>query len=207
MNAGSYQNVISKILRDVDYIGKDGAIHTISAKELGFSYRSSAFRRGEVDGVIVSASFHLEHADQDKLLQRVAEVTQHRNTFQEKKNTNLGTLSCTPTFYREIILANPFFGFTCGVLILAQRGFFRLREKLIGVPFPAKRTLEIKLIKWWFKYPLARQVHSDYSLNCFISTYAKPSDFEVYTEWLFEISKGRIKLENEYVKGTSTHIY
>lgn len=199
MNAGSYQNVVSKVFVEADYVDLEGQLRTITAAEMDFAYRTTAFRQGKVKGIIVSATFQLERDSSEQLLKRVADVTEHRNTFQEKNNTNLGTLSCTPTFYREIILANPGFGLTCGLLILLQRALFRLREKFTGTPFPAKRTLEIKLIKWWFKYPLPRRVHSEFSLNCFISTHAQPGDFEIYTEWLKQVAKGRIELENEYI--------
>ena len=200
MNAGSYQNVISQTFVEVKYVSRSGELKIASAHDMGFAYRTSAFKRRELEGVIVSAKFQLKAADATMLSKRIEDVTFHRINFQEKKYINLGTLSCTPTFYREIFQANPLFGLVFGPVLAMQRVFFKLREKLFKVPFPPKRTMEIRLIKYWFRYPLLRRVHSDYSLNCFITNFAEPGDFEIYTEWLLRISKGRIELENEYIK-------
>ena len=91
-NAGCFKCSITALLQSLDCLLPDGTVKTYSRGELRFSQRSSAFKRGELEGVILSVRLHLEKAADVEDEKRKAErSTQWRKRNQEGPAKNLGS--------------------------------------------------------------------------------------------------------------------
>ena len=91
-NAGCFKCSITALLQSLDCLLPDGTVKTYSREELRLSQRSSAFKRGELDGVILSVRLHLEKAaDVEDEKRKAARSTQWRKRNQEGPAKNLGS--------------------------------------------------------------------------------------------------------------------
>lgn len=91
-NAGCFKCSITALLQSLECLLPDGTVKTYSREELRFSQRSSAFKRGELKGVILSVRLHLEKAADVEEEKRKAERSiQWRKRYQEGPAKNLGS--------------------------------------------------------------------------------------------------------------------
>jgi UDP-N-acetylmuramate dehydrogenase len=195
MNAGSYGCEISQCFIDAEYLDDDLVLRTIDKSAMKFSRRMSAFRAGEVSGTILRARFKVRKSSPESLLARITWVSRHRKENQESEAPNLGTLCTTKNFYRSILLENRRFAVVCGPFLMLIRMIGRIERWKWRM-----RRIENKVIKIWFRYPFDYQMHSDFSLNCYINKSGKPNDFIAYCNWLKSILKERFELENELIE-------
>lgn len=95
-NAGAFGREIADVVSDVTfYSPADDRIYTASAREIDFSYRNSAFKRGL--GYIISARLNLTHSDKDSIAARMNNVKEARQRTQP-----IGELSLGSTFKRPL---------------------------------------------------------------------------------------------------------
>jgi len=66
------------------------------ADRLGYAYRSSVLKRGEVRGVVLSAELNLEHSTEAKVRGRMAEFAQQRKTTQPP-GASMGSMFKNPS--------------------------------------------------------------------------------------------------------------
>ncbi len=91
-NAGCFKCSITALLQSLNCLLPDGTVKTYSREELRFSQRSSAFKRGELKGIILSVRLHLENAaDVEEEKRKAARSTQWRKRNQEGPAKNLGS--------------------------------------------------------------------------------------------------------------------
>lgn len=91
-NAGCFKCSITALLQSLDCLLPDGTVKTYSPQELRFSQRSSAFKRGELEGVILSVRLHLEKAaDVEEEKRKAERSAQWRKRNQEGPAKNLGS--------------------------------------------------------------------------------------------------------------------
>ncbi|SHK29150.1 FAD-binding protein [Xylanibacter ruminicola] len=91
-NAGCFKCSITALLQSLDCLLPDGTIKTYNCKDLLLSQRSSAFKRGELEGVILRVRLHLEKAaDMEEEKCKAARSTQWRKLNQEGPAKNLGS--------------------------------------------------------------------------------------------------------------------
>lgn len=91
-NAGCFKCSITALLQSLNCLLPDGTVKTYSREELRFSQRSSAFKRGELKGIILSVRLHLEKADDvEEEKRKAARSTQWRKRNQEGPAKNLGS--------------------------------------------------------------------------------------------------------------------
>jgi len=91
-NAGCFDCSITALLQSLDCLLPDGTVKTYSREKLRLSHRSSAFKRGELEGVILSVRLHLEKAaDVEEEKRKAARSTQWRKRNQEGPAKNLGS--------------------------------------------------------------------------------------------------------------------
>jgi UDP-N-acetylmuramate dehydrogenase len=80
-NAGAYGGYISDVARRVTVLATDGTAHELSAKEMGFAYRTSRFKgqmaKGEQE-VILAAEFMLRLEPVQVLAEKMADYTRRR---------------------------------------------------------------------------------------------------------------------------------
>lgn len=92
-NAGCFDCSISSMLINIDVLTLDGQIKTYSKEELGFRHRSSAFKRKEIKGLILTVRLKAEVAEDIEAEKKKAEEsTNYRKTKQEKPNWCLGSV-------------------------------------------------------------------------------------------------------------------
>lgn len=91
-NAGCFKCSITALLQSLDCLLPNGTIKKYSREELRLSQRSSVFKRGELEGVILSVRLHLEKAiDVEEEKRKAARSTQWRKRNQEGPAKNLGS--------------------------------------------------------------------------------------------------------------------
>lgn len=92
-NAGCFNCSISSMLLSADVMLPDGTIQTIQKEEFQYSHRSSAFKRGEKKGIILSVKLKVEKAENIEEEYRKSEETKlYRKNKQEGPNRNLGSV-------------------------------------------------------------------------------------------------------------------
>ena len=92
-NAGCFDCSIVSMLTCVDVLLPDGIVHTFGKEELGYTHRSSAFKRKEIQGIILSVKLKVEKAKDLAAEKRKSEKTVvYRKTKQEKPNWCLGSV-------------------------------------------------------------------------------------------------------------------
>ena len=102
-NAGCFGCSISSMLVSADVLLPDGCCRTFTKEELGFSKRSSVFKRKEVIGVILSVKLKLEKADDiEKEKKKSAETVEYRRIRQEKPSWCLGSVYSSLRMRRNI---------------------------------------------------------------------------------------------------------
>lgn len=91
-NAGCFKCSITALLQSLDCLLPDGTVKTYSRDELRLNQRSSAFKRGELEGVILSVRLRLEKAaDVEEEKRKAERSTQWRKRNQEGPAKNLGS--------------------------------------------------------------------------------------------------------------------
>jgi len=124
MNAGAYGGEISQCIESVDYIDKDGIIHTITKDECDFSYRHSVFMKN--DWLIVSAVFALDKGDSSELLVFMDDIMQRRRDKQPLDKPSAGSSFKRPAGYFAAALIDE-----CGLKGLTVGGA-QVSEKHAG---------------------------------------------------------------------------
>lgn len=115
-NAGCFGCIISNLLIEAEVLCPDGQIRTYTKAMFGYSERSSAFKRREVEGVIIRVTLDCSrHAESEQLIKQAESNTQYRKTRQEGPKQNLGStypLYVMDAFYRQL----PFYTRLCLLL-------------------------------------------------------------------------------------------
>lgn len=92
-NAGCFDCSIVSMLHSVEVLLPDGTIRTFTKEELNFLFRSSAFKRREIVGVILSVKLKVEKAnDIQEEINKSEKAVNQRRTKQEQSNRTLGSV-------------------------------------------------------------------------------------------------------------------
>lgn len=92
-NAGCFKCSISSLLVSADILLPDGTTQTFLKEDFQYKHRSSAFKRGEKKGIILSVKLKVEKADNIEEEYRKSEETKiYRKNKQEGPNRNLGSV-------------------------------------------------------------------------------------------------------------------
>lgn len=96
-NAGCWGRELREVLVEVEgYVPGQGA-RTWKVAELGFGYRTSAFRDGALQGaLVVAATIQLERGDGEEAKHAMARLTRERNESQPIKTKNCGSVFKNP---------------------------------------------------------------------------------------------------------------
>lgn len=92
-NAGVSRHSIVRQLKDVTILLANGTISTFSPEELGFKFRSSALKRGEMQGVILSCRLKRTPGNKKEIEDEAMMVHEWRKENQPGAARNLGTTS------------------------------------------------------------------------------------------------------------------
>ena len=92
-NAGCFKCSISSMLVSADVLNPDGTIETITKEDFQYTHRSSAFKRGERQGVVLSVKLKVaKAADIEEEYRKSEETKAYRKTRQEGPKKNLGSV-------------------------------------------------------------------------------------------------------------------
>jgi len=93
MNAGAYGGEMKDIVEQAEMVHRNGERHTVSAAELGFTYRHSA---APEDAIFVSATLRGRSGDQGAIGARIVEIDQAREASQPRSRTGGSTFVNPP---------------------------------------------------------------------------------------------------------------
>lgn len=88
MNAGAYGGELKDVIADVTALYPDG-VRTLTADEMGFSYRHSAFSSGE--GIVLGAKLKLEPGDPNAIKAKMDELMARRKASQPLEFPSAGS--------------------------------------------------------------------------------------------------------------------
>lgn len=88
MNAGAYGGELKDVIADVTALYPDG-VRTLTADEIGFSYRHSAFSSGE--GIVLGAKLKLEPGDPNAIKAKMDELMARRKASQPLEFPSAGS--------------------------------------------------------------------------------------------------------------------
>lgn len=95
MNAGAYDGEMSMIIESAEVLSKDGSrIFHLSKDELELSYRHSIFQR--TGDILLNACFLLKEGDQEKISDRIKELTARRTEKQPLSYPSAGSFFKRP---------------------------------------------------------------------------------------------------------------
>lgn len=94
MNAGAYGGEIKDVLSAIDVMLEDGTITTWTKEDLSFSYRHSALQQQKA--IVLSASFDLEAGSYPVIAEKMAELTDLRESKQPLEYPSCGSVFKRP---------------------------------------------------------------------------------------------------------------
>ncbi len=80
MNAGAYGGEISQVCQAVEVMAPDGTVQTLTAGQMGFSYRHSILE--ERPGIVLGAIFHLTAKPEEEIRAKMRELMGKRSASQ-----------------------------------------------------------------------------------------------------------------------------
>jgi UDP-N-acetylmuramate dehydrogenase len=167
-NAGAYGGYVGDVARKVTMLAADGTVRELSAKEMGFGYRTSRFKgtQGRQE-VILSAEFALRPQPAQALAEKMADYTRRREASQPTepsvgsifkrtkqypagflieqaglKGTRIGGAQIAPKHANFIVNLG-------GARAADVKALIDLAQEQIREQFSMKLELEIELIGEW----------------------------------------------------------
>ena len=95
-NAGAFGTAVADIFRSCEVLEPDGKTETLSAADMGFSYRGSSLKGGQHDRTILRASFDVERDDPEQIRQRGEANREKRHAGQPFSERSLGSVFKNP---------------------------------------------------------------------------------------------------------------
>src|SRR6185503_1785035 len=95
-NAGAFGKQIGDVITKATLLSKDGVLKTVTAQELGFSYRHSKLK--ETNDIVVEATLSLKEGDTAELLKEREDLLKLRH----EKHPDLAKEPCAGSFFRNI---------------------------------------------------------------------------------------------------------
>jgi UDP-N-acetylmuramate dehydrogenase len=95
-NAGAFGGCIADHLVDAEIVGTDGIARTLAADELGYAYRASVLKRGELGPVVVtSVRLRARRADAREATALILDF-QNRRTASQPRQLSAGSIFANP---------------------------------------------------------------------------------------------------------------
>lgn len=113
-NASCYQCSVNDLLISIEFLNENGKIVTLKPEELKFTKRSSALKRGEIKGVILSVTLRKEYGDAETIKRLAEENHRRRKKTQPGPKDNLGSIyAITNGYSRKGWLIQKFVSLVC----------------------------------------------------------------------------------------------
>lgn len=181
-NAGCFSCSISSMLINADVLQPDGTVKTFTKEDFGYEKRSSAFKRGDVKGVLLSLKLKLEEAENiEDEIRKSEETKRYRMTRQEGPTKNLGSVYAHKVMRRN--LKNMIASFIVKI------------AGAMGVSSPAK--LKKRTLLSLYGYRDLDKYISDKTINTFVwKDEDSETAFKRYKEFMSRVHKS-LELEIE----------
>ncbi|MFN8523074.1 MAG: UDP-N-acetylmuramate--L-alanine ligase [Chloroflexota bacterium] len=96
-NSGAFGGCMADALEYVDLIDGAGQQRRLAGAELGYAYRASRIKRGEIDGaLVVRAALRVQPCDPDQALARIRDM-QARRTASQPRSLSVGSVFANPS--------------------------------------------------------------------------------------------------------------
>lgn len=153
-NAGCFNCSISEMLISAEVLMLDGAVKTLKKEEFKYSHRSSAFKRGDIKGIVLSVKLKAEKAESaEEEFRKSEETVTYRKEKQERQaGKTLGSVFASRTMKR---------GFRNKMVTAAMR-------LLPGLLKCEPRYIQKKAILLLYGYRGLDEYCSDRQINTFI---------------------------------------
>lgn len=154
-NSGCYNCGIDKVLKSIDLLTPEGRIENITKKELGYTFRKSRIKTGDIKGIILRAYLDISIKGNIEELKKIAaENTNNRKITQDPPAYNLGTTINYSTY--KLNVKNIIIALTSRFLNLVTSDF-------------TKRTRALKkVILFMYGRTYLSKYISDKRINCFL---------------------------------------
>ena len=167
-NAGCYGCEISKVLKYVEILTCDGKILIVKNDELGFDFRNSVLKRGDLRGVILRGYFDISLRKSPEELREIADTnTIDRKRAQDPPAHNLGTtvnFSGLKKNLRNLVVRS--LGKLLKPFHLNERQNYRMRKFVICLLYGKMRVLpyisDVRMGCFMWKDSYADQVFPAY---------------------------------------------
>jgi UDP-N-acetylmuramate dehydrogenase len=103
MNGGAYGREVADILIDCDVVDRGGALHTLPAAKLGYSYRHSTLPNG---AIVVSARFRGAQGDPAAIAAEMARIAAEREASQPLRSRTGGSTFKNPPGHKAWALVD-----------------------------------------------------------------------------------------------------
>lgn len=151
-NAGCFKCSISSMLVSADVLLSDGIIRTLQKEDFQYSHRSSAFKRGEKKGIILSVKLKAEKAYSIEEEYRKSEETKlYRKNKQEGPNRNLGS-----------VFSKMEYRYT------KKNRFVAIVSNMMSKLGADKKRIYKKMLLWLYGYTDLNRYISDKQINTFV---------------------------------------
>ena len=97
MNAGAYGGEVESVIESVEVVTLTGERKLYSNKDMAFSYRHSAIQA--TGDIVLETTFALEKGKEDKIREKMAELTELRESKQPLEFPSCGSVFKRPTGY------------------------------------------------------------------------------------------------------------
>ena len=132
-NAGCFNCSISSMLDSVEWLSPNGSVQILNQDAFAFTRRSSAFKRKEIEGVLLSVKLRVTKADDIEEEKKKSEETIiYRKANQEGPYKNLGSCFCEMSYRRNVrnLITNLFVKACVGMKIVEDKRAFRKKTLL-----------------------------------------------------------------------------
>ena len=121
MNAGAYGGELCQVCRCVEIMDEQGQIHTLTNKQMEFSYRHSVLE--DRFAVVISAVFELQPKHQEEIRERMKELMSKRSASQPLDKPSAGSAFKRPaTGYAAALIDNAGLkGFRVGDAAISEK--------------------------------------------------------------------------------------
>ena len=121
MNAGAYHGEVADVIESADVIDAEGNIITLNKEELELGYRTSSVMKNGY--IVLSAVFKLEYGEEEKIKERVEDLTFMRESKQPLEYPSAGSTFKRPEghFAGKLIQDAGLKGFTLGGAAVSEK--------------------------------------------------------------------------------------
>ena len=158
-------------------------------KHLKMSWRHSIFKEKNL-GVIVSATFHRQEGNYQKINEEMNRWQEWRDTHLESVYPNLGSIFATKDIYSHIGKNHKFYK----ILLYLLRRYFS------GNLNPRNNSRLAKFTAYYFGLNKKKMPYSEHTLNTFVNNNTGSARIIEYMEALKRLTGGNLRMENEIIQ-------